>query len=123
MADDQQSVPVVSSDDLVSKDLFELLGLEDMPEEQKNEIRAKTLEMIRDRTLLRVRDLLSDEEFEQYKVLLSEPESTESDKKIDEFLAGKHVDVNALTVEETILVKMQAVQAMQGLEKAYDEGK
>ncbi len=122
MADQAQPAQGVSPDDIVSKDLFELLDLEDMPEDQKNEIRAKVLETIRDRTLLRIRDLLSDQEFDEYKKLLEAPEGSDSDKAIDEFLAAKNVDVNQLTVEETILVKMQAVQAMQGLEKAYDGG-
>jgi hypothetical protein len=110
--------PAVNTDDLVTKDLFELMGLQDMPEEQKDQIRVSILESIRDRTLLRIADALSPEDFEAYKKLLSAPESADSDKQIDDFLASKDINVNALTVEETILAKAEAVQAVQALAKA-----
>ncbi|MEK7183950.1 MAG: hypothetical protein AAB701_00275 [Patescibacteria group bacterium] len=122
MADDQspsasQPMPAMNPDDLVSKDLFELIGMQDMPEDQKDQIRVSVLETIRDRTLLRIADALSPEDFEAYKQLLSEPESPETNTKIDDFLTAKDINVNSLTVEETILAKAEAVQAVQELAK------
>lgn len=100
-----------AADDLVTKDLFELLGIDNASDEQKDQIRARMLETIRDRTLLRIADALSPEDFEAYKQLLDQPEDPEVDKQIDSFLAERDIDVNAITVEETILVKAQAAEA------------
>lgn len=101
----------VPADDLVTKDVFELLGIDGASDEQKDEIRARMLETIRDRVLLRIADAMSQEDFEQYKQLLEAPEGEKADTAIDAFLADRSIDLNALTVEETILVKAEAVKA------------
>lgn len=102
----------VSPEELVSKDIFELLNLENLGEQEKNEIRANMLAAIRNRTLARVDDLLDEDGKKQYSDLLSQPESEESDKAISDFLTSKDIDINKLTVEETILVKAQAVNTL-----------
>lgn len=102
----------VSPKDLVSKDIFELLNLENLGEQEKNEIRANMLAAIRNRTLARVEDLLDEDGKKQYGEILNQPESEESDKAIADFLISKDIDINKLTIEETILVKAQAINTL-----------
>lgn len=105
----EEAAPTVSSKDLVEKDLFTLLKLEDLPEEEKEKFRTEVMEIVRDRVLLRIHDGLSEEDRTAFNTLL---EGTPDEAKMQSFLKDHAIDLNQLMIEETILYKAQLVQGV-----------
>lgn len=99
----------VSAKDIVEKDLFELLKLQDLPEEEKDKFRTEAMEIVRDRVLLRIQDGLSEEDRATFNTLL---EGTPDDEKIQGFLKERAIDLNQLMLEETILYKTELVNGV-----------
>lgn len=100
----------ISYDDILQKDILELLDIQNIPDEKKQEIYTKMYETIETRAMLRLDALLSAEEVETWKKLLQDGdrEATRA------FLAEKKIDVQKIMLEEMAAFKAQLVFLLKG---------
>jgi len=88
---------------ILDKDLLELMGAKDMPEEKKQELYRKMAETVQDRVIARIDDKLSEQEREEWLKLIDENDKN----KMEEFLKSKDIDVAKMLVEEAIIYKTE----------------
>ena len=93
----------VSNEDLLEKDIFELLGIPNAPEDQKNEILTTMIQTVNLRVAQRIADELTDEDAEQFKQLC---ESGDSDN-VAAFLTEKNIDLPNIVAEEATRYRVE----------------
>lgn len=96
-----------SPDELLNKDIFELLGLKDVSDKERSAIIADMSETIQNRILARILDSLSAEKVTQFQQLLDGAEQ----KAIDDFLITEKLDIQKIATETTIMYKVQLLAA------------
>lgn len=96
---------IPSYDDILDKDILEILNLQGIPQEKKQELYTKMYETIETRAMLRLDALLSADEVETWKKLLQngDREATQA------FLAEKKIDIQKIMLEEMAIFKAQLV--------------
>lgn len=87
-------------DDFVKKDVIDLLGLSELPEEKKIESRDKIIATIQNRVFRRITKEL------EKKGKLKEFKST-SDDTVEKFFESNGIDTDKIFVEEALHVKAQ----------------
>ena len=105
---------LVNVDDLLDKDIFELLGIENAGEDRKEEIFNRMIQTVNMRVATRIASMLTQEEATKFQDLA---ESGNADA-LAEFLTEKDIDLPNLVAEEATryrvemvtLVKMAEVQ-------------
>ncbi len=96
-------------DDILHKNIIDLLGMQGLSEEKKKEFQDNVLKAIENRTYARVLKLLEEKgRVEEYKKA----------EDIDKFLADVGIDVDKIYVEEALYYKLQ----MKGYGKVIDDG-
>lgn len=90
-------------DDLIRQDLFKLLGLEAISEEEKAALYQKVLQTIQNRVIAQLIDQLSMSEAEQFGKLAEARDQA----GLDTFLKDRHIDIVDLMVKEAILYKAE----------------
>lgn len=103
----------LSIDEIIDKDILELMGAKDMPEEQKESIYQKMLETIELRVIARVEDGLSDEEISQARILI---ENNEKEKFL-ELLKNKEINTDKLFAEEALIYKIEMIDLINKTEE------
>jgi|GEM_PF-2126945 len=90
---------------ILDTDIFELLGLQNLPQEKKSEIAHRIGNIIIDRVLIRLDSMLRGPEIAELKFL------TERDDKegLVEFFKTRNIDIAKMMVEEAIALKAQLV--------------
>lgn len=109
----------VNYDDIVNKDIFELMGAKDMPEEKRRDLYTKILETIQNRVVTRIADNLNDKDTADW----LEIKKTADKKQMNDFLAARGIDINKLMTQETLMYKMELVQLSEPLRKAGNDKK
>ena len=87
-------------DDFVKKDVLEILGLNNLPEEKKKELREKIVSTIQNRVFRRITTELEE------KGKLKDFESA-SDNTIEDFFKTNGIDTDKIFVEEALAFKAQ----------------
>ncbi|PJC65732.1 hypothetical protein CO019_01175 [Candidatus Berkelbacteria bacterium CG_4_9_14_0_2_um_filter_42_30] len=91
--------------ELLEKDILELMGVDNLPDKEKEELYKKMLETILNRVVLRLDTQISDEEVEKLKEI--------TDKKDKEgffkFFQDKGIDIKSIFAEEAALYKVEMV--------------
>lgn len=95
----------VSYDDIINKDIFELMGAGDMPEEQKRNLYTKMMDTVMNRAMVRVHDTLSEADREEWKKLLDGGDKP----KMDGYLHEHKIDLPKILVEEALMLKTELV--------------
>lgn len=111
MADD------VSYDDIITKDIFDLMGAKNMSEEDKKNLYTKILETIQNRVVARMADKLTDADTEKW----LEVKKTNDKKKMNQFWTSKGIDINKLFLQEALIYKVELAQISAPIRKAADE--
>lgn len=95
----------ISYEDIIQKDLLELMGAKDMPPEQKTDLYKTMVETVENRVFARIDDQLSDEDAKKIAALV------EAKDKAGFFvlLEEKGIDVNKIYMEEALIYKMEMV--------------
>lgn len=104
---------LIQPKDLVEGDIFELLGLQNLPEDQKEELMTKIIEGVESRVALRIDDLLDDKEKENFHQLLNQ----DDDQAISEFLQSKDIKVAQLAAEEALFVKSEILETAKAIKE------
>lgn len=88
---------------ILDKDLLELMGAADMPQEKKQELYTKMAQTVQNRVIARIDDKLSGQEREEWLKIIDENDKS----KMEEFLRSKNLDVAKMLVEEAIIYKTE----------------
>ena len=97
-----------TADEIMDKDILDLMGAQNMTPEEKEELYQKMIETIEMRVLARVDDQLSDQDVEQIKKAVEE-------KNKDAFfqvLTAKGIDVDKIYAEEALVYKFEMIELM-----------
>jgi len=100
--------------DFLQADLIAELGLEDLPQEKKNDLILRIGELIQQSIILRVLDELNEKDKEEFDKVLAEDNS----EKTLAFLQSKLPNLEEIVKEEIIKFKKDAItrfQAVTGL--------
>ena len=109
----------VSVDDIISKDIFELMGAKDMPEERKRNLYTKILATIQNRVIARIADSLNDKDTEEW----TKVKETGDRQKMNEFMTSKGIDINKLLMQEALIYKLELVKLAEPIRKASEKTK
>lgn len=99
--------------DILDKDIFELIGGERLPEEKKKELYEKIGQTIENRAIARIDDSLSDQDRGEWLKLLDEDNKV----KMEEFLKSKNIDVAKIIVEEALVYKLEITKLFESTNK------
>lgn len=102
----------VSYEDILNKDILELMGAKNMPEEEKKNLYTKILETIQNRVIARVADSLTDEDMKKWAEIKGDKE------KATQFLADKGIDLGKLYLQEALIYKTELVNLSQAARNA-----
>lgn len=97
--------PTMNLNQLVEGDIFEIIGLTNLPEDKKESTMALLIEAVQNRVILRIDDLIMKSEKNTWMQVLE----TEDDEIIKNFLTEKNIDIKNLTMQESLLLKNQLV--------------
>ena len=99
-----------TSRDIIDKDILELIGGENMPPEQKDELYKTMMATIQTRVMARVDDLLSEEDAQDIKIFLEDDDKA----GFEQFMTEKNIDIKLLYSEESLLYKLELVELANG---------
>jgi len=94
-----------SDEDILNKDILELLGIQDLDQAKKQEIYQTMMQTIQNRVMARILDQLKPEEAEEWKNLLD----SQDKQKAEEFLRSRKIDVAKLMLEEAVIYKTEII--------------
>lgn len=104
---------IPSVKDILDKDLFELLGIENASDEQKQALLITMINTVDARVANRVASLLSDDDAEKFKQLA---DAGDSDALVD-FLVKKEIDLPQIVSEEATRYRVEVAQLLSLAEK------
>jgi len=99
-------MPDINYEDIIEKDILEILGAKNMPEEEKRNLYTKMLETIQKRVMIRINDRLTEEEREEWKKILDDGNREEADK----YLLDHGLEVPKLMAEEALILKTELAE-------------
>lgn len=102
----------VSVNEIMDKDILELLGVQGMSEEQKDQFYKDMLETVHRRVLSRIDKLITDEDAAEWKTIV-EAKDAEGYKK---FLKDHDINLDELYTEETLLYKFEMVSMVKAMQ-------
>jgi transcriptional regulator of aromatic amino acid metabolism len=94
--------------DLIDKDIFELLGIKNAPEEKKKEILGNMMATIQNRVIARVLDSLKEDEVKEFENLIA----SSDEAKIKEFLESRKINMTQIAAEESLLYKTEIINTV-----------
>ena len=102
---DQTIPPLVHIDDLFDKDMFTLLGLENISKEQRDRMTTAMMQTIEAHIFARVMDKLSSEQLVEFEAVIDKHEPD----AVQEFLRVHEIDLIQIAAEETLLYKAEVL--------------
>lgn len=101
---------VPSYQDIIEKDIFELLDLQNIPPEQREELATKLYNTIENRVILRLDTIMEAADIESWKKYLEAGDR----KGADAYLISKEIDIQKILIEEAAILKAQVVFMLKG---------
>jgi len=98
--------------EIFDKDILEIMGATNLPEEKKQELYEKMLATVQDRVLLRIDDQLDDASRQEWAQAIDSGDQAQAEA----FLKSKNIDVAKLLVEEALAYKT-TIAAMMKISK------
>lgn len=100
------------ADELMNQDIFKVLKLDHLSQEEKDKLQEKMVNTIQGRIMARIMDVLSAEDQKK----LNELFDKNDDKEIEEFLKNK-TDMQNIVVQEILLYKAEMIDNSQQIDK------
>ena len=100
-----QQTSDLSYEDILNKDILELIGAKDMPEEKKEELYNKMVDTIYNRVISRLIDNLTDTELEEWKITVS----SGNNQAMVDFFQVRQINVPQLMTVEALSYKTELV--------------
>lgn len=107
---DSSSQKKLTYDDVINKDILELMGVADLSDKAKKPLYQKMLSTIQNRVIARISDKLNDSEISELRKLLD----TGDQKALNDFFAKKGIDLPKLMLEEALIYKTELATLAQG---------
>jgi len=98
--------------DILDKDVFELIGGQDLPEEKKKELYLKIAQTIHNRTIGRIYNQISDSEGQELDKLLE----TDDTAKVQEYLRNKGIDLPSFLTQEALAYKVEIYELFKNVQ-------
>lgn len=102
---------MINTSDLLDKDIFALTGLENLSEAEKKAVFDKAQETIMYRVLLRLGDLLPDEDLAKLQTLLE----AKDEKGTADFFSERGIDIDQIAAQEAMSYKSEMATAADAL--------
>lgn len=96
-------------DDLIKQDLFKLLGLEAISDDEKAALYQKVLTTIQNRVIAQLMDRFTDAEAEEFGNLAETGDQT----RLSQFLEDRQIDILDFMVKEALIYKAELVTLAQ----------
>jgi len=96
--------------DIIDKDILELIGAEGMEPEKKEQLYKTMLDTIQTRVMSRIDDLLTDDEANQIKGFMEDGDY----ETFSEFMGERNIDIKKIYAEETLLYKIELTDLING---------
>lgn len=106
-------------EEIINKDILELLGTSDLSEDEKADFYQKMIDTIENRVIGRIADQLTEEEQQEWNKI----GESKDKQKMDEFLKAKNIDINQLTLQETLSYKAEIAVLAQPIKDAAQKAK
>ncbi len=103
---------IISPNDLIEGDIFELLGLQNMDEQKKEETMSKLIEGLNSRVLIQIDDQIKEEDRKNWHTIIE----TEDDEVIRNFLINLGIKLDEIIAQEALLMKKELVEAIHNME-------
>lgn len=95
----------------MKKDIFELTELDKVSDEEKNEIFQKAYETVVNRVMLRIAELLPEQDLEELTKLIEE----ESADSVHTFLEQKGIEIDQIATAEAMAYKIELASITKAL--------
>jgi|GEM_PF-3013927 len=107
----KKNVLTAQSDDILKKNIFDVLGIGDLPDDQKQPILLKMLQIIYQRVVAKIMDILPEESLRQLKLAID----AEDEKTVTAILA-RHglLSFPELMAEEAVFMKYEMDSLVKG---------
>jgi len=105
-------------DDVLDKDILEILGVQDLPEDKKSDLYLKLAETLQNMVVARLVDKLNKEEFEELAALMEDKKQEE----VKVFMTAHNIDLKAMFVEEAFIMKAQVAALIDGIKEGENGG-
>ncbi len=99
----------MTPEQLFNADIFELLHLQDLPEEQKQRQLAEMEEALQGEIFANVVSRLPDDVLPDFEAVVEE----RNPEKLRAFLTGRGIDLQAIVVEETLKYRYELVRTVE----------
>ena len=103
----------INYEDIIKKDVLELMGFSNLSEEKKSELHNKIKEAIENRVAARIFEALPEEERNKYSKIIEVGDAQEG----YQFLISRDIDAAKWLAEETIMMKIELYQDGQMVKK------
>ena len=103
-----------STEDILNKDILELMGAKNMPEEKKQELYQKMMETIQNRMIGKAFDLLEEKDKAEFKRLAEEQKKSE----LEEFLKARGINLSKMMLQESLLYKTEMAELSKTIQQA-----
>jgi hypothetical protein len=117
IVDDKFFLPGITYDDVLDKDILELLGLKDLSDDEAKEIYDKMFQTIQDRVILDMVEKMSDEDFASLETAVE----AKNKDKFEELVTKNHIDVVNLYAQEALAYKIELINLVQGPKTAKED--
>ena len=92
-----------SVQNVLTKDLMELMGLSKLSEKEQAELYQKAMETVQNRLLIRIATILGEKNKDEFFKLIDKGD----EKAVDDYLKSKNIDYQTLFTEEVLLYKLE----------------
>lgn len=99
-------------EDVLKKNLFEVAGLDNLPEKEKEEVFQKAYETVMNRVMLRVADQLDDAGLDKFKELIDAGDTG----AVHSFLEESGVDIDQIAATESLAYKVELASISEALQ-------
>lgn len=100
--------------DILEKDVLELMGAKDMAEDKKQNLYSKILETVQNRAIARISDQLSEQDFVQWQQVAE----SKDQQKMQDFLKSHDIDLSKIMLQEALVYKIELTELSQPIRKA-----
>lgn len=95
----------VSYEDILNKDILDLMGAKDMAEDKKQDLYTKMFQTIQNRVIARISDALSDEDVAEWQKI----SESQDNQQIENFLKTRGIDLAQLMLQEALSYKSEMI--------------
>lgn len=109
--------PDSETDEIINKDIFELMGVSEMPPEQKQQLFRQMEETVQKRAMAKIDDQLPEPDKAQFKQLID----TGTPDQLLEFLKARNIDLNQALTHETLAYKAEMAKLANPLKRTNQQ--